>query len=157
MKKFILTLAAILMAFTVSYAGTPSAESLEQSAKRIEQLQKLLEKEPKACGNADVDALQQKTKSAAVLAVSNSQLIIKLSTEGVNAADLATLAASVAKEGVDVKEAGELVAPATKALKSINPMKAGGVKKCLDFSSNCLKLLTEESMAQAQMLAELSK
>lgn len=156
MKKFIFTLVALFVAAS-AFAGTPSAETLEQSAKRIEQLNKLLEKEPKACGTADVDNLQQKAKAAAVLAVSNSQLIVKLATEGVNAADLATLTASVAKEGVDVKEAGELVAPATKALKGISPLKAGGTKKCLDFSTNCLKLLAEESVAQAQMVAELAK
>ncbi len=156
MKKLFMALIAIMVSLNC-FAAAPSAEMLASSAERIAKLSKLLEKEPKMCGVGDIDKLQKATKDAATAAVTNSAIIVKMATEGTQAGDVVALVAATVQEVTSVKEAGELVKDASASLKSINPMKAGGAKKSLSFSQDCLKLLVEESAAQAQMAAELAK
>lgn len=156
MKKLIFAVMAAMISLGC-FAAAPSAEMLAKSADRIAKLEKLLEKEPKLCGVGDIDKLQKAVKEAASAAVTNSAIIVKMASEGTQVGDVVALGASVAKEATSVKDAGELVKNATSSLKSINPMKAGGAKKSLSFSQDCLKFLVEESAAQVQMAAELAK
>lgn len=156
MKKLFVALVSVMVSLSC-FAAAPSAEMLASSAERIAKISKLLEKEPKMCGVGEIDKLQKATKDAATAAVVNSAVIVKMASEGTQVGDVVALVAATAQEVKAVKEAGETVKDASAALKSINPMKAGGAKKSLSFSKDCLNLLVEESAAQAQMAAELAK
>lgn len=151
MKKLLFVFALVAACVSTAFAATPA----EESAERIVKLQKLLEKVPAQTGVTEIDSYAAKTAEAATLAVSNSVLLN--AALGGDLSVLVQLATDVKNEGEAVKDATQMSVDAAKAIKKINPMKAGKAKKALDFANNSLTLVTEESVYQAQTVASLAK
>ena len=151
MKKVILAIVVMVCTFATSFAATPA----EESAKRIEKLSKILAKVPGSTGVADLDTYVAQSIAAGTLAVTNSETITAI-LEG-NLALIPTAAQNLQKEKDAVVESTKLAPKAMEGLKKLNPLKAGKAKKALDTANECSSLVSEETIYQAQVLAEAAK
>lgn len=173
MKKILASIITVL--FCTMFA---SAQALD--AQRIANLQKLVDKAPKACGIADVDGYASAAGAAAILAITNSKQLEQFSEaiKGGNPpalADVEALARTIAGEKDAIKAATDLAPKAASALKDESEKaKSGSMKekmeagkrvknadKAISYANDAVAMTTQESVAQgmavADMLASLKK
>lgn len=165
---FIAIVAMLSMGVTVN---AQTKEEMQASQKRVENLQGLIAKYPKQTGLPDVDAYGQAVYDAAVLAATNSEQLENIyyrsigeTKDGVTDVNIKkptveecmSLAATIAAEGVAVKQASELAKAAAEQAKSEkNPMKAAKVAKMTKFTADVMPVLLEESVAQGKAINDI--
>lgn len=162
MRKLISTTIILLSVWGFNvFAQTQ--EQMQQSLQRIEKLTEVIEKAPKPCGIEAIDSYTTATIAACKHAIQNSESLnqiynAKNNGEIIDPTVLITLSTSIKEEGEEVKALAEKMKPAMEAIKKEkNPMKLKKLKSAIDFSDKATSLLTEESVAQAAILAELTK
>lgn len=183
MKKMMLL---VLAMFAVSTMNGQIADQIKQSRDRAAKLQVLI-KDHKTCGDAQIDAFGNDLKNAAVLAITNSELLENLykreigqSADGVQDVtvkkptlkDWEELAESVANEGLSIKNAVDKAKGAAEGAKNLaqsaasekNPMKIAKLAKkskaataVIEFGNAATPILMEESVAQVKAVAEIIK
>ncbi len=158
-------------------ANAQIGEEIQKSKERAEKLQALCDSY-KPCGNANIDGFGESVRVAAIDAIANSEKLENFYTREIGETedgvtdvtitkptieDWTSLLATVTEEGAAVAVATKNAQAATEELKKMtegatkgkNPAQAAKAAKTaqaatavVDFGSNALPILTEESVAQ---------
>ena len=175
MKKLFVAIVT-LMAVSAVQAQSLKDEILA-SVKNSEQLQELLGKQPKACGEDEIDAYKDAIVAVANQAVENSKNL-KAIYDKMEAGedptalleDAKKLKDGVDKEGKDFKDAttkaegaakkvadlGNEVATANALAKVKAAKKLKNSTSVLDYSKDCSKILVKESVNQAGLTVKIT-
>ena len=159
-----------LMTMAVANAQVAQAD-IEASQKRVAELQKLVDSQPKQCGVAEVDGFAANASSAAVLAIANSQKLSELYGKKATGAEWVDLGTSVAAEAKQLKDAQDKAATAAKKLQDLgdeakkgNPMaKAKAAKQVksassvMTYAKDALSILAVETVEQGKMVSQMAK
>ena len=182
MKKFIIALAAMIIASAASAQGIK--DEIQMSRERSAKLETLAN-EYKTCGNANIDGYGNSVKEAAIFAIANSVQLENMykrqigeTTDGVQDVTVEkptldewmTFAATVAGEATSIKAAVDKVQDAATEAKTIsenaakekNPMKAAKAAKTakaatavIEFGNAATPILLEESAAQVKAVQQI--
>ena len=179
MKKVLLTVIG-MMALVMAGNAQTTMDDIQQSEKRVAELQKLLENKPQRVGVSALDNYSEAVNAAAVLAIENSNKLsdfykreIGGTKDGVTDVTIKkptleewiNLAATIAGEATALKKATESATEAVKGLQTLeeqvksesNPLKKGKVAKnakggaaIIAFGKDALPIIGEESAAQVK-------
>ncbi len=182
MKKFIIALAAMIIASAASAQGIK--DEIQMSRDRSAKLETLVN-EYKTCGNANIDGYGNSVKEAAIFAIANSVQLENMykrqigeTTDGVQDVTVEkptldewmTFATTVAGEATSIKTAVDKVQDAATEAKTIsenvakekNPMKAAKAAKTakaatavIEFGNAATPILLEESAAQVKAVQQI--
>lgn len=170
MKKFLLALSAVLLIVSAASAQTLS-EQISASKERCENLQKLCDNY-KRSGNANVDGFGDAVKAAAVMAIANSEQLESMYKRQIGVTDVTidkptldewvAFGTTVAGESIAIKAASDksqaVADEVAKLSKSKNPKAiktAKAVNNISAFGTEALKILGEESVAQAAAVKQI--
>ena len=175
MKKLLVTIVAVMAVSAVQ------AQSLKDEilacVKSSTELETLLSKQPKACGEDEIDAYENAVVAVANQAVDNSKKLMdiydKLESNQATVTDLLDdankLKDSIEKEGKDFKDAQSKAGAAAKRVvdltnevasaNALAKVKAGKKLKnstsVLNFTKDCSTTLAKETVTQAAVVVKL--
>ena len=174
MKKLFLLAFAVCSMFSMNLLAQTSKAELEQiwkaSSERMPKIQKFIEKIPKSTGNSEIDKFTTNTYSAAVASAANTELLKNLyhrqigeTVDGVTDVTNKTptleewiaLATTLTAEGISIKEASELSATASGAVKELSPLKAATATTAVTKSVDALKIIGEETADSAKAVKDI--
>lgn len=171
MKKMIL--AALFVAGMGVMNAQITKEQMQASDARMQKLVKLVEKEPKQTGVADVDTYVSETYEASVQSNSITDVLQNLyyrqigeSKDGIadvnvkkpSIEELKDLSGKIMNQADTVKGLADAAKQATSSASSVkNPMKAAKIASALGFTKDAYPILAEESVLQVKAITEMIK
>lgn len=183
MKKVLLT--AIAMMALVVAGNAQTKDDIQQSEKRVAELQKLVDNSPKSTGISDLDKYAESVKNAAALSISNSEQLsnfyyrqIGETKDGVTDVTIKkptleewlNLSLTIAGEAESLKKAKDSAEAAAKQLQALeeqvksesNPIKKGKIAKnakgaaaIIAYGKDALPIIATESAAQVKAVQEI--
>lgn len=167
MKKVLLVVAALIITMsTTVFAQT--AEDLQASKERNAKFQKM--NAPENCGLYNIDELARKSTEAKKNSMEITPLLIDLYFHSIGQSSDGVVDASVQKPVLEecvelskrikkqvdfVKEASDNISKAKDELKSANMKQKMKAPKSLNYSTELLPMLTQESAFQTQLITTI--
>jgi len=170
MKKFLLTLAMVIVTMTLSANAQTVSADFSKMDQLIEKLQKAISKAPKSSGVGDIDSYANGCKEAAVGAVASAEKLHNLysrqigeTKDGVTEVtenkptleEWIELGESVATQTAGLAELGQSGVKAGKAVKDAPKMKAIGLAKNVKWSGDIMPVIGEALAEEAKGIKEI--